>query len=147
MGGINISFQIFEACVLSFVLHNAETWDFIPKKTMKLLDDLFNYFFRKIFRISSGAPIPNFYWQTGFLTAGNVILQKKLLFCHHLSNLPEDSLGREVYDLQTRNHSLPSLFLEMKEHLASLGIDDLKTVPKTIWKKMVKGYIKNLNKN
>ena len=35
----------------------------------------------------------------------------------------------------------------MKEHLASLGIDDLKTVPKTIWKKMVKGYIKNLNKN
>ena len=93
LGGINISFQIFEACVLSFVLHNAETWDFIPKKTMKLLDDLFNYFFRKIFRISSGAPISNFYWQTGCLTAGNVILQKKLLFCHHLSNLPEDSQG------------------------------------------------------
>ena len=114
---------------------------------MKLFDDFFNYFFRKIFLISSGAPIPNFYWQTGFFTAGNVILQKKLLFCHHLSNLPEDSLRREVYDLQTRNHSLPSLFLEMKEHLASLGIDDLKTVPKTIWKKMVKGYIKNLNKN
>ena len=107
LGGINIAFQLFEACVLSFVLHNSETWDFMSNKTIKVLDNLFTYFFRKIFRCSTGTPIPNLYWQSGFLKAGNFILQKKLMFIHHLANLPEDSSGREFFEIQIENNDIP----------------------------------------
>ena len=112
---------------------------------MKILDDFFNFFLRCILRVCTGAPIPNLYWQTGFLKAGNLILQKKLLFCHHLSNLPEESLGRRFFDLQC-NENLEGLVNEVKDHLEKLGVADLKTISKNIWKKRVNNYIKELNK-
>ena len=74
-----------------------------------------------------------------------MILQKKLLFCHHLSNLPEQSLGREFFDLQW-NNGLVGLVEEMKVHLQSLGVVDLKTISKGIWKKKVKSYVVELNR-
>ena len=96
------------------LLYNGEMFVEMSKKTEKELDNFFNFFLRKILRVCTGCPIQNLYWQTGFLKAGNIILAKKLNFCHHLSNLPEDSLGREVYDCQ-KDGSLPGLVLEVKE--------------------------------
>ena len=101
VGGINAGFDMFESSVLPSLLHNCETWDYISKKTVRTLDNYFNYFLRKILRVCTGAPIPQLYWQTGFLKAGSYILQRKLLFCHHLANLPEGTLGRDFYDLQS----------------------------------------------
>ena len=60
IGGINIAFNIFEAAVVSMLLHNAESWFDISKKTYKLLNDFFNSFFR----VSTGCPKPNVYWQS-----------------------------------------------------------------------------------
>ena len=48
LGGINVAFDLFDSCILSSLLHNSETWDNIPKKSMKILDDFFTYFLRKI---------------------------------------------------------------------------------------------------
>merc|ERR1711954_125743 len=43
--------------------------------------------------------------------------------------------------------SLPSLVTEMKEHLASLGVSDLKSISKNMWRSKVKKYVTNLNRN
>ena len=136
IGGINAAFYIFEAAILSMLLYNGEMFVEMSKKTEKELDNFFNFFLRKIHRLCTGCPIQNLYWQTGFLKAGNIILAKKLNFCHHLSNLPGDSLGREVYDCQ-KDGSLPGLVLEVKEDLEKIGITDLKTVYKRVWKNKV----------
>ena len=82
LGGINIGFKIFESSILSFLFHNSETWMDISKKTIVLLDKFFNNFFRMLFRVCTGCPSHNFYWQTGLLRAENIILEKKLLFYH-----------------------------------------------------------------
>ena len=74
-----------------------------------------------------------------------LILQKKLLFCFHLADLPLQSLGRDVYDLQVAN-SL-GIFSECKEHLEKIGISDLTTVNKYQWRKIVKRYISKANKS
>ena len=145
LGGINVAFHLFESVVLSSIFHNSETWDYMPKKTVKVLDDFFNFFFRKIFRCSTGAPIPNFYWQSGFLRAGYWILKRKLIFCHHLSNLPVNSLGREFFDIQMES-SHPSLITEMREHLESLSVPDLKSISKNMWRSKVTKYVINLNR-
>ena len=51
-------------------------------------------------RIGKGAPIINYYWQAGSLTVENLILQRKLMFWHHLKNLPSGSLAKEVLEKQ-----------------------------------------------
>ena len=67
IGGINLAFNIFNASVVSMVIHNCESWDMVPKKTLKMLNDLFLLFFRVIFRIGTGTPIVNFFWETGMM--------------------------------------------------------------------------------
>ena len=137
LGGINIGLKIFESSILSFLFHNSETWMDIPKKTVVLLDKFYNNFFRLMFRVCTGCPSPNFFWQTGFLRAENLILQKKLLFYHHLSILPEDSLGREILEIQ-KELSLPGLHREVKEHVERIYSSSITDLSKNVWKKKVK---------
>lgn len=67
------------------------------------------------------------------------------MFCFHLANLPPTSLGREVYDLQVGN-SL-GIVAELQEHLDKIGITDLTSVNKYQWRKIVRKYILEANKN
>ena len=61
IGGINLAFSLWET-VVSSLLYNSETWLRIPKKTMKVLKDIFNTFYSTIFRIGKGTPIIYYYW-------------------------------------------------------------------------------------
>ena len=44
------------------------------------------------------------------------ILEKKLLFLHHLATLPEESLARECFEIQ-RELKLSGLYLECEDTL------------------------------
>ena len=129
-----------------FALANYEIWMNVSKKTIRILDDLFLYFCRTIFRISAGCPKPSFYWESGSLTFENLILEKKLNFLFHLANLPISSLGRQFFDLQDEDRSLPSILQECQEHLDKIGLN-LKEVSKGQFKKKTKQYIMRRNKN
>ena len=113
---------------------------------MKILNNLFNLFHRSLMRIGTGCPVDNFYWQSGSLKPEFLILQKQLMFVHHLSNLPVGSLGRDFHDLQVA-HSLPGLVTSLQDHLSSIGISDLKAVSKRHWKKVTNKYVTSLNRN
>ena len=89
-------------------------------------------------------PYSKFYLQTGFLKAGNLILMKKLNMYHHLSNLPEESLGRIILDIQV-SKDLPGLHRELKEHLDRISVEDIHMIPKSVWKRKVKDYITEIN--
>ena len=112
---------------------------------MKLLDNLFNQFHRSMMRIGTGCPVDSFYWQSGSLKPEFVILKKKLMFVHHLANLPVGSLGRDIHDLQVAN-SLPGLATSLKDHLHALGVNDLTVMGKGAWKKEITKYITELNR-
>ena len=62
LGAMNVAFKIRELDILSMLTHNSETWTNIPKKAMKILNDIFNQVLRIIFRIGTGRPNANFYW-------------------------------------------------------------------------------------
>ena len=81
--------------------------------------------------MSSGCPIANLYWQTGFLKAGMMILERKLNFFHHVSNLPEDQLAKEALEIQ-REKNLSSVFKEIGDHLNKVGADEVQFVSKTV---------------
>ena len=131
---MNLFFEIWEASVLSMLTFNAETWINIPRKTIKVLNDLVNSFYRSIFRIGTGCPVVNFYWQCGSLKITNYILQKKLNFIHHLANLPLNSLANEVFVRQELFSPSNTLISENKEHLSNLNFEANRYESKGRWK-------------
>ena len=144
MGSLNVAFSIWETAVLPMLLFNCESWVSIGKKTIKVLDDFFHSFCKTILRVSSGCPIPSFYWQSGSTKISNIILQRKMNFVHHLANLPETALGRIIIDEQIKK-SLPGLYKEVEEHLVILGISDLRSINKWRFKNLVKKFIRRRN--
>ena len=117
----------------------------ISRKTLKMLSDLFLLFFRTIFQIGSGCLIFNFYWQTRSLKVQYIILQRKMNFFHHLSNLPQNALARNVLDLMVEN-DLPGLVREIEEHITKLNVTDIRQISKGEWKRKVSLYVTNLTK-
>ena len=110
----------------------------------KILNNFFNSFYRCILRIGTGCPISNLYWATGSLLVENIILRNKLVFYFHLINLPPDSLGKEVIDIQIK-HSLPGLATQLADHISKLGNPQFAS--KWQWKRAVGSYVESLNKH
>ena len=147
IGGINLAFEMWDAAVIPMLFFNSESWTNMSRKTFKVINSLFNSFYRVIFRIGTGCPIPNFYWQCGTMKAEFYILQRKLNFLFHLANLSLDSLARNIFDLQEKNSdSVPSLFSECRHHLTQLNFQVNRHASKWQWKKLVRRYIEDLNR-
>ena len=77
----------------------------------------------------------------------NYIIQKKLLFLHHLLSLPNDSLAKEILKKQKEN-GWPGLYLECQNHLEEIELEEDPTLlSKNQWKKLVKEKVHVKNKN
>ena len=80
------------------------------------------------------------------MTVENYILKLKLNFLHHLINLPPGSLGKEFLDLQINDKSLGGIYYECEEHLMKLGNPNLTSISKARFKRMVRNYIDDKNR-
>ena len=129
IGGINLAFEIFNASVLGMLLHNCETWDSIPKKTMKILNDLYLLFFRTIFRIGNGAPIVNFFWETGTMKPKFLILQRTLRFIFHLANQSDKALSKQILKREI-SENIPGIYAANKHHLDKINFEAMKYLSK-----------------
>ena len=118
----------------------------MPKKTLEDLENLQVHFLKCLFAVGSGCPLPSLLWESGSLLMEFRILKKKLLFLHHLRNLPGDSLAKEVLEIQTK-FGLPGIEQECSEFLAHFGIHDLSLYSKAQFKKVVNTKINELNKS
>ena len=103
-----VGLTIWETAVCLMLYHHSETWQMMQNKPLRIIEDLFNSFSCSFFQIGAGAPIANFYWQTGTLLPKNSILQRRLSFYHNLANLPPHSLPSEVFHIQERKN-LPGI--------------------------------------
>ena len=142
LGALGVAFDIWEAAIVPMLIHNCESWFGMAKKTIKILDDLFHKFCQSIFRVGTGCPIVNYYWQSGSLTFTNIILAKQLNFIHHLANLPQDALARTIFD-ESVNLKLPGLYQQCERYLNEMGIIDLQVITKGQMKSKVKKFIRN----
>ena len=110
VGGLLCEVNIWTMAVIPFRFGNSECWVEIPKKAITLLNSIQNYFFRAQFATCKGCPIPVFYWDTGIMSAENLIIMKKLLFYHHLLSLDDDTLAKEIINIQIEG-KMPELAL------------------------------------
>ena len=68
------------------------------------------------------------------------------MFLHHLHNLPDGSLAKEILETQIRLN-LPGLHQECAELLTNLPVSDIKSLSKAQWRRLVKIEILKLNAN
>ena len=118
----------------------------ISANTMQELEELQIKFYRCLLAVGSGCPIPSLYWETGGMLIKNRILKSKLLLLHHIATLAEDTLAREILEVQMELR-LPGLYLECKEFLVNAGVTDLKKFTVAQWKKVVKTEVLAINRN
>ena len=146
VGGITAGLEIWELAILPFLLNNSETWVEINQKTITILDGLQFMFYRYLLATPRSCPIPALLWETGGLLMKNRIAKKKLLFYHHLINLPEDTLAFEVAKTQD-TLSYPGLIGECKTLIEEYELPSVSSVTKEQWKKLVNNKISEYNKN
>ena len=89
-GGMTLGFDIFETCIIPFLLHNAETFVGISSKALKLLDKVSLRYLRLVLSVGTGCPIPILYTETNTLLmstlsthsqSANVSLLRGILGC------------------------------------------------------------------
>ena len=145
-GGLTSGLDIWEMAVIPMLTNNAECWQDVSSKTIDELDKIQLMFLRCLLAVGSGCPTPALFAATGTLKMEWRILEKKLLFLHHVASLPDTDLAKEIYNVQVQL-SLPGIVQECQEFLAKFQITDMSSFTKLQWKKLVKSKIRECNKS
>ena len=61
IGGFNLALEIWDGAISSMLYTNGETWGNLPKKSMKLLEDLYILVYRSLLQSQSGSPKVNYF--------------------------------------------------------------------------------------
>ena len=145
IGGLVVGIEIWELAILPQLLNNCETWTQIDKKTIGVLEDIQLMFFRNMFATPRTCPTPALLWESGGMLMEVRIDRKKLLFYHHIWNLPDNSLAKNIAVNQTKLN-YPGLMTECKMLLVKYNLPEWENFTKLQWKKMVDTALKEYNK-
>ena len=110
-----------------------------------MLDDLQLMFLRLLFGTPRTCPIPALLWESGSTLMEHRIAQKKLMFYHHLLNLPRDSLAFEVAQMQ-EILGFPGLVQESKSLIEKYGLPHPQLYSKGHWRNLTGKAITKQNK-
>ena len=143
-GGISAGLDVWEMAVVPKLLFNAECWLEMNHSTLQDLENIQLKFYRTLLAVGKGCPIPVLYWETGGLLMKYRVLKKKLLFLHHLTILPENSLAAEVFRVQERL-KLPGLARECEDFLIRFRITNVSSYTPLQWKNFVRRQISQMN--
>ena len=124
VGGFRSAVDLWELAILPTLLYNSETWVHIPKVAEDRLEDLQAYFMRLILRVPQGTPKVALQSETGLLSMKLRIWKRKCMLIHHIQNMEEGALAKQVYSEQRRN-DWPGLAKEVTEICKELGIADV----------------------
>ena len=98
---------------------------------------------RYLLNTPRSTPKPFLLWDLGCLTMENRIIKQKLNFFHHLVNLPDTALAKQMVNIQTMN-DFPGLSKECMKFMKILKLLDITRIKlkKIGWKKLVKNAVK-----
>ena len=117
----------------------------LPTESNTILDDLQLMFLRLLFGTPRTCPTPALLWDSGATLMEHRIAQKKLMFYHHLLNLPKDSLAFEVAQIQ-EILGYPGLVQESKSLIEKYGLPQPQVYSKGQWRSLTTKAITKQNK-
>ena len=141
VGGLTAGLEIWELSIIPFLLNNSETWVEIDKKTLDMLDNMQFMFLRYLFKTPRTCPKPALLWESGAMQMSHRIAIRKLMFLHHLTNLPSNSLAYEVKQVQEKL-AYPGLIKECNDLIECYGLPEPHGLSKNTWKCQVKRSVR-----
>ena len=148
VGGLITGLEIWNMAVMPFLFSNSECWIDIPKKAVNILTSVVCSFLRSLYSTPKSCPIMALFWDTGTLLVPNYIILKKLLFYHHLLQLPNTALAKQIMNKQKEEKSEFGFVSECESFLSELDIEeDPSTFSKRLWKKYIYSKIHSKNKS
>ena len=144
VGGIKTGLLLWETCVIPFLTYNAGSWLQMKKGNFNTLWKLENSFYNSLLAVRN-CPSMAMYWDLGVLVMPLRILKEKLLLYHHISCLPQNSVARQVLDIQERL-DYPSLRKEISHFLSKYEVFDVRKFSKKEWKCFVNKNIIQMNR-
>ena len=117
---------LWEACVISSLLHGSGTWTEISGSTEKSLNALQLWYLRLVLQVGPGAPVASLLWDFGMLDMGLRIWIEKLMLILHIRRLGDDSLAGKVYKEQ-KLQKWPGLAEEADHICEKLSIESVHT--------------------
>ena len=146
IGGLSLSFLMWELGCIPMLLNSAGTWIGMKRKTLKELEKLQLKHLRVSLAVVTGTPIPLLYLQTGTMTMQSRVMKMKLIMLHHVASLPENTLAHASYEAMV-NHDLPvGLAAECAPLLNEFGIADIKKYTKIQFKRIIKKKMREYDK-
>ena len=147
VGGFLSAIDLLELAILPKLLYNAETWVEITREAEESLENLQLLFLRLVLRVPQSTPKIALRSETGILSMKLRIWRKKLMFIHHVKNLDDSTLAKQVWIEQKRN-GWPGLARECKEICEKLGIEDANETNcgKKEWRRIVNLACRNMDK-
>ena len=149
LGGIMTGIEMYEMCVVPFILNNCDTWDNIPREAMEMLNKLENTFYCSLLGTPrKGTPQPSLLWETGQTSLKFKIMEKKINFYHHVMTMDDQCLAKIMAKKQIENN-YPGLMMECHDILDQIGLRHCHPChfSKMSWKKMTKMTIKEHNRS
>ena len=120
INGLVLAFDIFEGAVVPMLLSNAECFEKINSRTLKMLDRLQLRYLRLVLAVGTSCPIVMLLTQTASLLFSNRIWLRKCLFLFHVYSLPVGTLARDTFDIQRRLNI--GLYKECEPILREFGL-------------------------
>ena len=98
-----IALLLRQTMFLSSVLLNAETWVNLSKTNITDLESLDEMLLRKFLDAPAKSPIPGLYLELGVYPIRFHIIEKRLMFLHHILKCEDNRLISKVFWAQEKN--------------------------------------------
>ena len=148
IGGIKCGLDIWELAMVPSLLNNCGTWMEISEQSIEKLDQLQNMFLQCMFAVSQSVPKPALCWDTATLGMQVRVDKAKLALLHHITQLDNTSLAKQVYTEQNER-GWPGLVAECKKISNDWQVPDITepgcNISKVEWKTMLKKEAKVQN--
>ena len=96
VGGFTGALDLCELAILPTLLYNVKTWVGISKDSENMLENLQLFFLRLASRATQRTPKIALRSETGMLSMKLRIWKKKLMFIHHITNLNDTDLAKQI---------------------------------------------------
>ena len=142
IGGLKCGIDIWELAMIPSLLNNSGTWVQTSKQSIDKLNKLQNIFLQTLFAVGQSCPKPALSWDTALLQMGVRIDKSKLALIHHIKNLDNASLAKQIYEEQT-SYGWPGLVSECVDIMEEWEITDITQGKDNFSKQQWKTKVKN----
>jgi hypothetical protein len=124
IGGLKCGLDIWELAIVPSLINNCSTWTQISTESIDKLNKLQYTFLQMLFAVSQSCPKPVLCWDTATILMQVRIQKSKLALLHHIKNLDESSLAKQIFNEQ-KSEGWPGLVAECDEIARDWNIPDI----------------------